>query len=65
VAAYSDPPAGRHSLQLEINQRLYMDPQTLEKHEGFAPLQAKLMRLLQGLGERFGYAQTLIRPRRS
>lgn len=65
VAAYSDPAAGRHSLQLEINQRLYMDPQTLEKHDGFAPLQAKLMRLLQALGERFGYAQTLIRPRRS
>ena len=25
VRAYSDPKAGRHSLQIEINKRLYMD----------------------------------------
>ncbi len=65
VAAYSDPKAGRHSLQLEINQRLYMDSARIEKHEGFARLQARLMHLLTALGERFGYAQTMIRPRRS
>ena len=64
VAAYCDPAAGRHSLQLEINQRLYMDSTRLEKHAGFAPLQAQLMRLLQALGDRFGYAPTMIRPRR-
>jgi N-formylglutamate amidohydrolase len=65
VAAYSDPTAGRHSLQLEINQRLYMDSARIEKHDGFARLQARLMHLLTALGERFGYAQTMIRPRRS
>jgi N-formylglutamate deformylase len=63
VSAYSDPATGRHSLQLEINQRLYMDSTTLQKHEGFGKLQARLMHLLQALGERFGYAQTMIRPR--
>jgi N-formylglutamate deformylase len=65
VSAFSDPSAGRHSLQIEINKRLYMDCERIEKHEGFAKLQAQLMQLLQAIGERFGYAQTMIRPRRS
>jgi N-formylglutamate deformylase len=65
VAAFSDPSAGRHSLQLEINKRLYMDSERIEKHEGFAKLQQQLMHLLSAIGERFGYAQTMIRPRRS
>lgn len=64
VRAFSDPAAGRHSLQIEINKRLYMDVATGQKHAGFAPLQAALMQLLSALGERFGYAQTMIRPRR-
>jgi N-formylglutamate amidohydrolase len=53
VRAYADPAAGRHSLQLEINKRLYMDDQTLQKHEGFARLQAELVQLLQALQRRF------------
>lgn len=65
VQAFSDPSAGRHSLQIEINKRLYMDCNRLEKHDGFAALQRQLMSLLAALGERFGYAQTMIRPRRS
>ena len=35
--------AGRHSLQLEVNKRLYMDGATLQKHAGFEPLQGHLM----------------------
>ena len=46
VARYSDPQSGRHSLQLEINRRLYMDEETLERHEGFARLQADLGTLM-------------------
>ncbi len=64
VRAYSDPSGGRHSLQIEINKKLYMDPATIQKHEGFNKLQGHLMQLMHVLGERFGYAQTMIRPRR-
>jgi len=46
VRAYSDPAAGRHSLQIEINKRLYMDEATLQKAAGFASLQKDLSRLL-------------------
>jgi N-formylglutamate deformylase len=47
VRAYSDPKAGRHSLQIEINKRLYMDEATLQKTEGFEVLQKNLFSLLQ------------------
>ena len=47
VRAYSDPRDGRHSLQVEINKRLYMDEATREKHEGFAELQRNLLRLVE------------------
>jgi N-formylglutamate amidohydrolase len=47
VRAYSDPRAGRHSLQIEINKRLYMDERTLRKNEGFARLQSHLSDLLK------------------
>ena len=51
VRAYSDPRAGRHSLQVEINKRLYMDEATLEKSAGFARLQDDVSRLLRSLLE--------------
>lgn len=47
VRAYADPGAGRHSLQIEINKRLYMDEATLEKTAGFDVLQKNLFFLLQ------------------
>ena len=46
VRAYSDPKAGRHSLQIEINKRLYMDEATLQKTAGFSVLQKDLSTLL-------------------
>jgi N-formylglutamate amidohydrolase len=49
VAAYSDPAAGRHSLQIEINKRLYMDEATLQRTRGFYTLQRDLMRLIDAL----------------
>ncbi len=54
VRAYADPAAGRHSLQLEVNKRLYMDPATLRKHEGFDVLQRHLMELVDGILAHFG-----------
>jgi N-formylglutamate deformylase len=52
VRAYADPAAGRHSLQIEVNKRLYMTESTRTRHAGFVPLQAALMRLLDALCER-------------
>ena len=49
VRAYSDPKAGRHSLQIEINKRLYMDESTLNKNAGFSSLQKNLGELLRVL----------------
>ena len=50
VRAFSDPRGGRHSLQVEVNRRLYMDERTREKTPGFAKLQADLGRLLERVG---------------
>ncbi|MDP3172108.1 MAG: N-formylglutamate amidohydrolase, partial [Polaromonas sp.] len=37
----------RHSIQLEINRKLYMSEETLEISDGFAPLKASLQSLVQ------------------
>lgn len=49
VRRYSDPAAQRHSIQLEINRKLYMDEQTLAPHAGFNALQRDLRSLMQVL----------------
>ena len=53
VRAYSNPAAGRHSLQLEVNKRLYMDEATRSKHAGFEDVQGDLMRLVDALCARY------------
>ena len=53
VRAYSNPAAGRHSLQIEVNKRLYMDAATLQPTAGFAALQADLMTLVSRLCQQF------------
>jgi N-formylglutamate amidohydrolase len=53
VRAYANPAGGRHSLQLEVNKRLYMVPATLDKSAGFATLQAHLMQLVEAIQARF------------
>lgn len=49
VRAFSDPAAGRHSLQIEVNRKLYMDERTRERTVGFDTLKANLDRLLQAV----------------
>jgi N-formylglutamate deformylase len=49
VRAYADPAAGRHSLQLEVNKRLYMDEGARAKHDGFSALQKNLLALVDAL----------------
>ena len=53
VRAYANPAAGRHSLQLEVNKRLYMQGAELSKSSGFVTLQAHLMQLVQAIHERY------------
>src|SRR5690606_24568411 len=38
VRRYGDPAAGRHSIQLEVNRKLYMSEKTLELSPGFDTL---------------------------
>jgi N-formylglutamate amidohydrolase len=49
VRAFSDPAVQRHSLQIEVNRRLYMDERTREKTAGFARLKRDIDRLLEAL----------------
>jgi N-formylglutamate deformylase len=53
VRAYAQPGQGRHSVQLEINKRLYMDHRTLQKTTGFLRLQDQLAGLIKALRQRF------------
>ena len=60
VRAFSDPGAGRHSLQVEVNRRLYMDERTRARTSGFDELKRNLSRLLEQVahyaGERGSHA---------
>jgi N-formylglutamate deformylase len=49
VRRYSDPAAHRHSIQLEINRKLYMNEDTLELTAGFDTLKAHLRSLVEQL----------------
>jgi N-formylglutamate deformylase len=51
VRRYSDPATHRHSVQVEVNRRLYMDEKTLQMHSGFAPLKEHLRSLVQALAQ--------------
>jgi N-formylglutamate deformylase len=46
VRRYSDPASQRHSIQLEINRKLYMNERTLEITPGFMPLKVHLQSLV-------------------
>ena len=46
IERYSDPAAGRHALQIEINRRLYLDEARIDKTAGFENLRADLSRLV-------------------
>lgn len=47
VRRYSNPPSQRHSIQLEINRKLYMNEDTLDVTPGFEPLKVHLMSLVE------------------
>ncbi|MBL8697206.1 MAG: N-formylglutamate amidohydrolase [Alphaproteobacteria bacterium] len=49
VRKFGRPGAGRHSLQIEINRRLYMNEDTREPNDGFARLRAALAGLVECL----------------
>jgi N-formylglutamate deformylase len=51
VRAYSDPGDGRHSLQIEVNRRLYMDERTLERGPGFERTRDLMTGLIGALGD--------------
>jgi len=44
VSAYSAPATNRHSIQIELNRKLYMDEGTREKNSGYDELQTNLAR---------------------
>ena len=50
VRAYSDPADQKHSLQVEVNRKLYMDESSRERNEGFDQLQGNLTRLIKAIG---------------
>jgi N-formylglutamate deformylase len=47
VRRYGQPAQHRHSIQVEVNRKLYMDEQTLELTPGFEGLRADLRALVQ------------------
>ena len=47
VRRYSNPASQRHSIQLEINRKLYMNEKTLDITPGFVPLKKHLQSLVQ------------------
>ncbi len=51
VRKHGRPAERRHSLQIEINRRLYMDEISLAKTAGFGALQADLARLIEALAD--------------
>jgi N-formylglutamate amidohydrolase len=46
IRRHGRPAEGRHSLQIEINRRLYMDEASLERHAGFERLRGHLGKLV-------------------
>ena len=57
VSRYSDPGSGRHSLQIEINRRLYMDEKKVEKTANFEGLKADIERLIADIA---GYVRARV-----
>jgi N-formylglutamate amidohydrolase len=51
VRAFSDPANHRHSLQVEINRRLYLNEATRERTSGYDELKANITRLISHVAE--------------
>ena len=48
---YGKPREGVHSLQIELNRRLYMDEYRIERLEGIVPLTNDMTNLVKELGQ--------------
>jgi N-formylglutamate deformylase len=51
VRKHGRPAERRHSLQIEVNRKLYMNEETFEKTPGFARVQAELGQLIERLAD--------------
>jgi N-formylglutamate amidohydrolase len=51
VSAYSAPARHRHSIQIELNRRLYMDEASRERSQGYAEMKGNLQSLGQVMAE--------------
>jgi N-formylglutamate deformylase len=51
IARIGRPHEHRHSLQIEVNRKLYMDESTYEKNEGFMPMQDTMTALSERVAE--------------
>lgn len=49
VRRHGDPERQRHSIQIEVNRKLYMDERSLELNAGFEPLRAHLLEMVRWL----------------
>jgi N-formylglutamate amidohydrolase len=49
IQRYSDPLGGRHSMQIEINRRLYMNEEAIEKLPDFDNFKVKMTGLIKFL----------------
>ena len=49
VRAYSDPTANKHSLQIEVNRKWYMDEVSREANANFAKLQGDITKLIAAI----------------
>jgi N-formylglutamate deformylase len=49
VRRFGAPEKDRHSVQIEVNRKLYMDEKTFELNAGYAPLKASLRSLVDVL----------------
>ena len=49
VRAYSDPAEHKHSLQIEVNRKLYMNETSREPNANFAKLQSDITRLIAAI----------------
>ena len=47
VRRYGDPVHGRHSIQVEVNRKLYMNEETLELLAGYEPLKRNLRSMIE------------------
>jgi N-formylglutamate amidohydrolase len=61
VKAYAEPARGRHSLQIEVNKRLYLDGAGREPGPNWSTLQAHVLQLVEALADYARHAAARVR----